>query len=254
MRGWLRAVAGGLALFVVAGCSNPLGRKYEYEEQIYLGADGTASVVVDTSIPALVALRRLPLDPAISARVDREQIRKLFATAGCEDVRVGQSWVRSGRHFVQVRLQTKDVTKLSSCGPLAWSSYVFTREGDQVRYQQTVGARPDGPIPATNWKGTELVAFRLHLPSRVRFHNVKRLEDGSNGEAEHGNILTWEQRLTDRLAGQPVSIDVRMDAQSILYRTLWLFGAAFLAAVVLLIGLIWMTVRRAKRRAPLRAP
>ena len=37
-----------------------------------------------------------------------------------------------------------------------------------------------------------------------------------------------------------------MDSQSILYRTLWLFAGAFVAAVVVLMLLIWWTMRRAK--------
>ena len=62
-----------------------------------------------------------------------------------------------------------------------------------------------------------------------------------------GNILAWEQRLADRLEGRPVEITVRMSSQSILYRTLWLFAAAFGAAVLLLGSLIWWTVRKGTR-------
>ena len=36
-----------------------------------------------------------------------------------------------------------------------------------------------------------------------------------------------------------------MDRQSILYRTLWLFGIAFASALLVIAGLIWMTMRRA---------
>ena len=35
-----------------------------------------------------------------------------------------------------------------------------------------------------------------------------------------------------------------MDSQSILYRTLWLFGGAFIAAVAVLAFLIWFTMRK----------
>jgi hypothetical protein len=35
-----------------------------------------------------------------------------------------------------------------------------------------------------------------------------------------------------------------MDRQSILYRTLWLFGIAFFAAMLVIAGLIWLTMRR----------
>ena len=51
--------------------------------------------------------------------------------------------------------------------------------------------------------------------------------------------------LTDRRAGKPVDMDVRMEAESILYRTIWLFVGAFVAAIVVL-AVIWITVRRGK--------
>ena len=77
---------------------------------------------------------------------------------------------------------------------------------------------------------------------------MRRLEDGENGKPARGNILTWEQRLSDRRTGPPVKIDVRMGRESILYRTLWLFGGAFVAAVGALAGLIWWTVRKGRSR------
>ena len=39
-----------------------------------------------------------------------------------------------------------------------------------------------------------------------------------------------------------------MDPESILYRTLWLFGIAFAAAVLVLVGLIWLTIRKGAGR------
>ena len=239
------AAAVVFALVALAGCSNPFGRQYEYEEQIYLSVTGAATVVVDASIPALVALRGLPLDPSPNAQVDRERIRAIFTAAGCQNVRVGQPWARHGRRFIQVRVAVTAVRDLANCGPLAWSTYSFTREDAALHYEQVVGAPASGNPGTPRWTGDELVAFRLHVPSRIIFHNVKRLEDGSNGAPTRGNILTWEQRLTDRRAGQPVHLDVRMDAESILYRTLWLFAGAFLAAVLVIVGLVWLTIRRA---------
>lgn len=252
MRVWAqRVAAAGLVVLLVAasGCRNPLGRQYEYEEQLYLGVDGQAQVVIDTSIPALVALRGVPIDPSPRVQIDRDQVRRLFAVAGCSNVRVGQSWIRRGRRFVQIRVTASNVTDLKACGPLSWASYTFEREGNVIHYRQDIGPGVSGNPGAVNWDGTELVAFKLHLPSKIIFQNVKRIEDGSNGTTERGNILTWEQRLSDRRAGVPVSMDVRMDSQSILYRTLWLFAGAFVAAVVVLMLLIWMTMRRARRGA-----
>ena len=94
------------------------------------------------------------------------------------------------------------------------------------------------------WTGGELVAFRLHLPSRIVWHNARDLETNEPGDISRGNILAWEQLLTDRLDGRAVALEVRMDRQSILYRTLWLFAGAFAAAVFLIGAILWWTVRR----------
>jgi hypothetical protein len=40
-----------------------------------------------------------------------------------------------------------------------------------------------------------------------------------------------------------------MESQSILYRTLWLFAGAFLAAITVLVLLIWWFVRRGREEA-----
>ena len=93
------------------------------------------------------------------------------------------------------------------------------------------------------------MAFRLHLPSRIRDHNARDIEEDVPLDVQRGNILSWEQYLTDRLDGRPVAIQVRMDAESILYRTLWLFGGAFAAAVLLLGTIIWLTVRKGAKQA-----
>src|SRR5262249_17980370 len=77
--------AGAAAIvFALAGaaCDNPLGRQYEYEEQLYLRVTGEATVVVDTSIAALVALRGAPFDALPSKRIDRTEIRRLYESGG----------------------------------------------------------------------------------------------------------------------------------------------------------------------------
>ena len=66
---------------------------------------------------------------------------------------------------------------------------------------------------------------------------------------ERGNILIWEQPLHDRLASVPVHMSVRLDNQSILYRTLWIFGSAFAAAMALLAALIWWFSRGHREEA-----
>ncbi len=232
-------------------CSNPLGKQYEYEEQIYLTVDGAATVIVDTSIPALVALRGVELDPSSSARIDREDVRRVFEAGGCKVMSVGQPWRREGRRFVQVRIEAEDVRTLAQCRLLAWSTYTFEREDLGLHYEQRVGgaeARSPGQV---NWDGSELVAFKLHLPSKIVYHNVRKLSDNSAGDVERGNILTWEQTLADRRAGKTIDMDVRMESESILYRTIWLFSGAFAAALIVLATIVWLTVRRGKKQKEL---
>ena len=57
------------------------------------------------------------------------------------------------------------------------------------------------------------MAFRLHLPARIRFHNAP------SHRVERGNILEWEQSLADRMKGVPIHMEARMDQESILYTT-----------------------------------
>jgi hypothetical protein len=246
------AIAAAALVLAVAACRAPFGRQYEYEEQVYLNVNGAATVVIDSSVAALVALRGLALDPSARDTVDRATLRTMFERDGCRVDNVGQPWRRRGRRFVEVRLSTPDVRTLSRCGLLAWSTYTLDSSGDSLRYRQAVGP-PAGLDPGNvNWDGNEVVAFRLHLPSRVRVHNVRRLDIDEPGTLERGNILTWEQWLRDRRAGKPVTIDVTMDRTSILYTTIWIFAGAVVAAVTALGVTVWLVVRRGRQRAAAR--
>ena len=69
------------AAIVASSCANVLRRQYEYEEELYLSLDGTATVYVNSSIPALVALRGLPLDTAPRARIDRAAVRAAYSSS-----------------------------------------------------------------------------------------------------------------------------------------------------------------------------
>jgi hypothetical protein len=246
MRQGTRVGAALVMLALISACRLPFGREYEYEEQLYLDVDGSASVIVDASIAALVALRGLPLDASLGARIDPMQIRTLFESVGCRVLRVGQPWSRHGRRFVQVRVAADDIARLGACGPLAWSTYTFERKDGSIRFEQKVSSASGTAPPNVNWTGQELVAFRMHLPSKILKHNVRRLSDNATGEVERGNILTWEQRLADRRAGVPLDMEVTIGPQSILYRTLRLFAGSFVAAVMVLLALIWWTIRKGR--------
>jgi hypothetical protein len=242
----LRQAATLVLLFAVtgvAGCQS-LFRQYEYEEEIYVKLNGQAQMVVNASIPALVALRGFKLDPSPTAAVDREAIRLLYESP-ITHARIGSIWRRNGRRYVQIRIDVDDIRRLPESPPFNWSTYRFAPEsqegGDVYHYQQIMGAASGTVPPGLNWDGNEVVAVRLHLPSRIEGHNAPH-------GIERGNILSWEQPLRERLQGQPIEIDVHMQAQSILYRTLTVFGLA-LAAALLMMGGVVVWVRKKGRAA-----
>lgn len=225
------------ALASAVSCRSMFPQQFEYDEEIDLRLDGSATITVNGSVPALVALRGLPLDTGPAATFDRDAIRRFFTADGVTVSRLGTSR-RSGRRFVHLTLAVRDVRQLHATRAFGWERITLARAGDQVVYTATIGA-PSGTAPANvGWTGDELVAFRLHLPARIRFHNAP------SRQVERGNILEWPQRLSDRLRGEPVRIEVRMDQESILYSTLVLFGSMAALVAVVFAGLIWWLTRK----------
>jgi hypothetical protein len=235
-----------------AACTGGVfGKQYEYEEDLYLSLDGSATLIVNASIPALVALRGIDLDLNPATRPDLDRIRAAYQSPVTEVTRVSGPWRRSGRRFVQVRVTVKDIRKLNEAPPFAWSHYALTAQNGRHIFEQQVGGsalRP-GTLQRVGWSGGEIVAFRLHLPSRIIWHNSRDLETNQANQTARGNILGWEQHLADRLAGAPIAIKVEMDSQSILHRTLWLFAGAFAAAIAVLVLLVWFTIRKGRGEA-----
>jgi hypothetical protein len=244
-RAFLLIALGCIAAGSIACKGGILGKQYEYEEDLYLSLDGTATVVVNSSLAALVALRGIDVDVNPSARVDLNQIRAAYQSPVTRVTRVSP-WRRAGRRFVQVRMSVSDVRKLSDVTPFAWSRYTLVVKNGHHVFEQKVGASAlkRGTLQNVGWNGSEVVAFRLHLPSRILWHNARDLETNEAFETKRGNILEWEQHLADRLDGAPLDIKVELDSQSILHRTLWLFASAFTAALVVLALLIWLTMRK----------
>jgi hypothetical protein len=222
---------------VSASCRGTFSRKYEYEEDVYLNADGSATVYVNASVPALVALRGVDLDPDPRARFDRRKVRAIFESPYTEVESVTGSR-RDNRRYAHLRIEVPDVSKLGEAAPFAWSQYRLERDGDLVKYQQKIGASAARDVGSVGWTGAELVAIRLHLASRVPFHNAP------SKTIERGNIIRWEQTLSDRIKGQPIDVEVHMEARSILVRTLVLFGSMVALAALTFAVLIWLVMRR----------
>jgi len=216
-------------------CGGELFRQYEYEEEMYLSLDGSATIYVNSSVAALNALRGTSFDSDPSATIDRGALREYFTTPVTRVTRRPALSRRSNRRFVHVRVDVDDVRRLSEAAPFAWSVYRFVQDGGPYEFTQTVGAAAGRTVNA-NWSGSETVAFRLHAPSRVL--------GSSAGSPKRGNILVLEQPLGDRLRGVPLMLEAQMEPQSILYRTLTLFGVTIVAVAVAFVGLIWWILRR----------
>ncbi len=148
-----------------------LGKEYEYEEELRLYVDGSARMDLSSSIAALVALRGFDLDPNPDLEVDRDKVRSMFQGPGV-DVRSVRVSRRDGRRFVHVRVDVSDIRQLSRVAPFSWSSYQFRRRGDVLEYQQVVGAAVGKAVGDVGWNGNELVAFRIHIPSVIAYHNA----------------------------------------------------------------------------------
>jgi hypothetical protein len=254
----VRALLLATALVATACSCGGLFQRYEYEEEIYLSLDGSATVYVNSSVAALNALRGTSFDPRPATPTDRAKVQDFYTTPVTRVVATPTTSQRSGRRFVHVRLETPDVRRLGEAAPFSWSTYAFAHDGDLYVFRQTIGAaaaRTNGKHPAAagatgatgaqiGWTGKELVAFRLHLPSEIVYHNA------GPGNPKRGNILVWEQPLADRLRGVPLvagpdpTLDAKMKSQSILYRTLWLFGGTVAAVAVIFALVIWWILRR----------
>jgi len=195
---------------------------------------------VNASVVALNVLRGAQFDASPTAQVDRDKVRAFFTTPYTHVAATPTTSRRSGRRFVHVRLDVHDIRQLSKAPPFAWSKYDFHRDDELYIFRQTLGASARDAAPNPVWNGRERVAFRLHLPSEIVYHNA------GAGNMRRGNILVWEQPLTDRISGRPLEFEARMKSESILYRTLWLFAATFGAVAVTFVGVIWWILRRGR--------
>jgi hypothetical protein len=236
----------GLVWVAAAACNTTgsgLFRQYEYEEEMYLSLDGRATIYVNSSIAALNELRETSFDTRPRARIDRVAVRQYSTTPATRVTRVTTSR-RLGRQYLHVQLEADDVRKLGASAPFAWSSYSLAHQDEVVVYKHTVDGKPGvaSPHEDAEWTGDELVGFRVHVPSVVEYHNA------GPENLRRGNIVVWEQSLGDRLRGAPLELEVRMQPQSILYRTLILFAAMFAAVAVLFGVVIWRVVRAGQKK------
>jgi hypothetical protein len=230
-----------LALLVATACAgSPFGRRlFEYEEEIYLNVDGTATVNVNASLASLVALRGAPLPVDPQARVDRARVRAFFTGPGARVTSVSLSR-RNLRRFAHVSIDVDDIRRLPGLKPFEWSSYRLDRKDGVLEFRQVLRQAVNQEVGDVGWTGNEMVRFRVHVPSEIPYHN-------SPTGVERGNILSWDQPLVARAAGTPLEMEFQMEPRSILYSTLLLFGGTILAAGCAFAVAIWFFVKRGRR-------
>ena len=192
-------------------------------------------------MPALTALRGFDLDLRPAARFDRERVNRAFSSPVTRVVRISNSR-RHGRRYAHVRIEVDDVRKLPQTSAFSWLSVALERKGELYHYRASLGPSANRKVGDVGWTGGEMTAFRLHLPSKIAYHNA------GPDNLRRGNILVWEQPFTARLKGEALMMEARMEPTSILHHTLWLFAGSVLGAFLLLAAIIWWVVNRAKGR------
>src|SRR5262245_66259206 len=125
-RAWSRALFALCVLSSAASvaCGTNLFRQYEYEEDMFLSLDGSATITLSASIPALNALRGTSFDPSPNARTARDAIRRYVASPVTRGI-WGRPSRRTNRRFVQVRPEASDVRSPNEAPPFPWPQYQF---------------------------------------------------------------------------------------------------------------------------------
>ena len=162
-----------IALCAAAGCSGAgVFRQYEYEEELYLALDGSVTVNVNASVAALVALRGVDLDPD-PTRTDRP--RSAFARSSKVLARAPRSaWRRRDlRRFVHASVESGERRSPVDARAVRLVDVSLRTQGRSAssfdRWLDRLLASSSSSI---RWTGDEIVAFRLHLPSEIVFHNA----------------------------------------------------------------------------------
>ena len=245
----LRARAGLVAALLVAGCLAAAGcrggglfRQYEYDEDIYLSLDGSATIYVNGSLPALAALRGATTSTSRpSARFDRDRITALYASPGVRVVRVTSSR-RHGRRFAHVRLEVDDIRRLAMAPAVLVGVGPVRPDGRVVPLPR--GARRVGEQQGGRRRLERKRAGRLP-PAPAEQDRVPQRGQGQPAARQHPALGADADRAP---CGRPLEMEARMEPTSILYRTLWLFVGSMLAAFSVLAAIIWWVVKRAKGR------
>ena len=136
------------AAWRLAACSNPLrpAATNTKNSSIWI-VSGSATVIVDASVPALVALRGRGSTRIRRARIDQESVRRLFEASGCDVVRVGQPWRATAGASFRCGCRRPTCTRSASAACSRGRRTRFAPDADgNFAYEQKVGASTSGTI------------------------------------------------------------------------------------------------------------
>lgn len=208
---------------------------YEFEHEMWLRVDGSGSLNV-TGRPELWAAFKGAGGP--EGEVTPDALRALFERSGLEVRRVTLT-ERGGRPYLFVSADFEDVNRLGGSPAFPDLEIGLRREGERLvfegRWRRAGKGEVAQPPPG------ELVAFRVHVPSRVYSH--KNAADG----VERGNILSWRESLESALDGRPLDFGAEIGDSSILRGMLALFAGAIALGGALVAFAIWLLWRRGRR-------
>ena len=155
--------------------------------------------MINSSIAALIALRGLDEDPDADGAARSRQDPRVLCVAGGTQVDARQPAVAAQRPALRAdpagRRRHPPARAIRAARLVDLS--VHATNGQEYHYRQAWGAPAGKTVPNVNWDGSEIVAVRMHLPSRIDYHNT------TSRKVDRGNIVGWEQPLKDRLPASP---------------------------------------------------
>ena len=216
----MRLVFLGAFAFALAACES-----YEYEEEVFLETDGSGNirisgthellgVIHDVQAPGVSSMRARFEDPAL--RVD--SVRETS---------------RDGRRYIHVQGSFEDFNALCRHPAFRARDCGLRREDDRdlslfLSMPAITAERPSHVEP------DDVLAFRFHFPSSVRFHN-------SRHDIERGNIIRWQRTAAELFGGDELRIEARFERRSVLATTVIVLGTALgLVVLTASVALCWM--------------
>ena len=239
---------GGLALlavvFALAGCRALVPQQDQYEEELYLALDGSATHVRQRLRPRTRGAAGAGSGPgSAEAPLDRRRVRELYESPVTHVT-------RSARHAARVAGSCTCASTCRTCGGFPRRIRLHgPRTGCVAPATSTSTSRSLAPrqgVTSATRGGAARKSWRSACTCRARFATTMRRRRWLSV------ATSWCGSSRSRIGSRASRshIEVRIDIESILYRTLWLFGVMIVVVVTLFAGLLWWIVRKGRTHPP----